>query len=204
MLKLIGLVAFSYLLGSFPSAYIATEMKKGLDIRKVGTRNAGASNVLLVAGPLLAVLVYIIDLFKGIVPVLLARNIIGTDISMGLCGLAAILGHDYSVFLRFTGGKGVATTTGVMFGINSVIISIVIVAWPFLVAAFNNFILASLICMLFIPVLMYSFKLSAVFIAFGISYFLVGLYTHREDIVRIIKGKHIRASEGIREYFGKA
>jgi len=201
MLNLIALVVFAYLLGSFPSAYIATEMKKGLDIRRVGTHNAGATNVLLVVGPLFAVLVYVADLFKGIVPVLLARNIIGTDFSMGLCGLAAILGHDFSIFLKFTGGKGVATTTGVMFGINSVIITIIIFIWPFLVALYNNFILASLMSMVFIPVLMYFFKLSGTFVAFGISYFLVGLYTHREDVVRIINGKHIKASEGIKDYF---
>jgi len=204
MLKLSALVIFSYLLGSIPSAYIAGKIKKHIDIRKVGTGNVGATNVLLVIGPIVAVLVYAVDLLKGLFPVLIARNIIGTDLSMGLCGLAAILGHDYSIFLRFTGGKGVATTTGVMFGINAVIISIVTVTWfLLLVPVTNYFILSSLIAMLMIPILMYLFKLSNTFIVFGILYFLVGLFTHRDAVVRIARGKEKRAFDSIKKYFSK-
>ena len=202
-INLIALVIFSYLMGSFPSAYLVGKIRKGIDIRREGSRNAGATNVLIVVGPLFAVLVYIADLLKGLIPVLLARNIIGTDISMGLCGLAAILGHDFPVFIRFSGGKGVATTTGAMFGINAVIISIIILAWLVLVGITDYFILSSLICMLFIPILMYFFKLSNTFMIFGFLYFLAGLFTHRYDVVRIISGKHPKAFDSIRKYFGK-
>lgn len=203
MLKLSALVIFSYLLGSIPSAYIAGKIRKSIDIRKAGTGNVGATNVLLVIGPIVAALVYAVDLLKGLIPVLLAGNIIGSDLSMGLCGLAAILGHDYPVFLKFSGGKGVATTTGVMFGINAVIIWIVIFAWFIvLVPATNYFILSSLICLLGIPILMYLFKLSNTFIVFGILYFLVGLFTHRDAVVRILTGKEKRALSSIRSYFG--
>lgn len=90
-----------------------------------------------------------------------------------------------------------------MFGINSFIISAIIIIWPLFVYLTDNFIVSSLFCMLLIPLLMCLNGLSAVFIAFGISYFLVGLFTHREDIVRIISGKHIRASKGIKDYFSK-
>jgi glycerol-3-phosphate acyltransferase PlsY len=201
--KLTALVVFSYLLGSFPSAYIAGKIRKGIDIRREGSRNAGATNVLIVVGPIFAALVYITDLLKGLIPVLLARNFIGTDLSMGLCGMAAILGHDFPVFIRFSGGKGVATTTGAMFGIHSVIMTILFFIWICFVALTDYFILSSLICMLLIPVLMYLFKLSGTFIIFGFLIFLAGLFTHREDVVRIFRGKHPKAFATARKYFGR-
>ena len=202
--KLTALVVFSYLLGSFPSAYIAGKIRKGIDIRREGSRNAGATNVLIVVGPIFAALVYITDLLKGLIPVLLARNFIGTDLSMGLCGMAAILGHDFPVFIRFSGGKGVATTTGAMFGIHSVIMTILFFIWICFVALTDYFILSSLICMLLIPVLMYLFKLSGTFIIFGFLIFLAGLFTHREDVVRIFRGKHPKAFATARKYFGRS
>jgi len=202
--KLIALVIFSYLMGSFPSAYLAGKIRKGIDIRREGSRNAGATNVLIVVGPIFAALVYVADLLKGLIPVLLARNFIGTDISMGLCGLAAILGHDFPVFIRFSGGKGVATTTGALFGIHSIIMTILFFIWILFVALTNYFILSSLICMLLIPVLMYFFKLSNTFMIFGILIFLAGLFTHRTDVVRIFSGQHPKAFDTAKKYFGRS
>ncbi|MFH1710452.1 MAG: glycerol-3-phosphate 1-O-acyltransferase PlsY [bacterium] len=201
MLKFTALVIFSYFLGSFPSAYLAGKIRKGIDIRQEGSRNAGAANVLVVIGPIFAALVYVTDLLKGLIPVLLARNIMGTDVSMGLCGLAAILGHDFPIFIKFSGGKGVATTTGAMFGIHSLIMTILLFAWIFFVALTNYFILSSLICMLLIPILMYLFKLSNTFMIFGFLYFLAGLFTHRKDVVRIFSGQHPTAFNSIKKYF---
>jgi len=203
MLKLIVLVIFSYLLGSFPSAYLAGKLKKGIDIRKKGSGNAGATNVLIVVGPIFAILVYIIDFLKGLIPVLLAREYFSTDLSMGLAGMAAILGHDFPVFIKFSGGKGVATTTGAMFGINATIMMTLLFAWILFVLLTNYFILSSLICMLLIPVLMYLFKLSNTFIIFGGLIFLAGLFTHRADVVRIFKGQHPKAFDTAKKYFGK-
>ena len=203
ILKLTGLIIFSYLIGSFPSAYFAGKIKKGIDIRRHGTGNVGATNVLLVVGPVFAILVYIIDVLKGLLPVLLARNIIGTDLSMGLAGIAAVLGHDFSIFLKFSGGKGVATTTGVMFGIHSLIASIVISAWVVFVVITDNFILSSLLCMLYIPILMCSFRLSSTYVIFGILYFLAGLFTHREDVVTIMNGQGNKALSAVRKYFSR-
>jgi acyl phosphate:glycerol-3-phosphate acyltransferase len=203
MNKLILLTIFAYLLGSFPSAYVAAKIKKGIDIRRHGTGNVGATNTLLVVGPIFAILVYAIDLLKGLIPVLLARSIFGTDLSMGLAGLAAILGHDFSIFLGFSGGKGVATTTGVMFGINQLITWIVILAWVVFVVITDNFILSSLLCMLYVPILMVSFKLSVTYVIFGVLFFLAGLFTHREDIVTIMNGQGRKALPSIRKYFNR-
>ncbi len=204
MLELIILIIASYLLGSIPSAYIAGKIKKGFDIRKQGSRNVGATNTLVMVGPISAVLVYSVDLFKGLIPVLIAKRLFGCDLSMGLAGLAAIIGHDYPIYLGFTGGKGVATTTGVMFGINAVIMWIIIFLWfVILVPVTNQFILSSLICILMIPVLMAVFKVSNTLLIFGLLYFLVGAFTHRGDIATIAQGKSPRAFDSIKKYLKK-
>ena len=202
MLQLITLVIFSYIIGSVPSAYIAGRLRKSIDIRKAGTGNVGATNTLIVIGPTIALIVYVFDLLKGLMPVLMAREIIGTDLSMGLCGLAAILGHDYPSCLRVTGGKGVATTTGAGFGLNANVMWMVIFAWfIILVPVTNYFIIASLVSMLLIPILMYYYKLSMTLVIFGWLFFLVGLFTHRKDVVRILKGQHPKAFESAKKYF---
>jgi glycerol-3-phosphate acyltransferase PlsY len=203
MAQLIILVIFSYLLGSVPSAYIAGKMKKGLDIRKEGSGNVGATNTLMVVGPFSAVFVYAFDLLKGLIPVLLAKHYIGTEVSMGLAGLAAVIGHDFSIFLRFSGGKGIATTTGAIFGINPSTMWILIAAWIIFVFITDYFIVSSLLCLIFLPVLMHIFRPSPVFIVFGVLFFLLGLFTHWKDIVRIRAGHGPRAIESMRKYFRK-
>jgi acyl phosphate:glycerol-3-phosphate acyltransferase len=104
MIKLSIFAFLCYLLGSVPSAYIIGKIKKGIDIRTKGTGNVGATNTLLVIGPSSAVLVYSIDVLKGFLAIWIAKIFVGTDVSIGLCGLTAILGHNYSIFLNFTGG----------------------------------------------------------------------------------------------------
>lgn len=201
MLSIVLLVVFSYLLGSIPTAYLAGKLKRGIDIRKRGSGNVGATNALVIIGPLVGLLVYIIDLLKGLIPVLIAKRFLGTDLSMGLAGLAAIIGHDYPIFLGFSGGKGVATTTGVMFGLDQRIMWIIVIAWfVVLVPLTNQFILSSLLCMLLIPLLMFTFRLSSTVVIFGCLYFLVGLFAHREDVVRIVKGQSPKAFDMVRQY----
>ncbi|MFC1559766.1 glycerol-3-phosphate 1-O-acyltransferase PlsY [Candidatus Margulisiibacteriota bacterium] len=202
-LKLIVLFVLAYLLGSIPSAYIAGRLKKGVDIRKAGTGNVGATNALIVAGPAIGALVYIFDVLKGVVPVLVAREVVGTDLSMGLAGLAAILGHDYSIFLKFSGGKGIATTTGVLFAINAQLMLWIFVGWCVFTGLTNYFVAASLLSTALVPITMYMWDFSQTYIIFGIVYFLIALYTHRQDTVRIIWGREKKARDSIKKFFKK-
>ncbi len=113
-------VICGYLLGSIPSAYIAGRLSKGIDIRTVGSRNMGAGNVYSEVGLKEAVLVLLADMGKGIGAILLVRWLIGTtllspfDLITGLTGLAAVIGHAFPAFLKFRGGKGGATTFGIL------------------------------------------------------------------------------------------
>jgi acyl phosphate:glycerol-3-phosphate acyltransferase len=113
-------IVIGYLLGSFPAAYLAGRLRRGIDIREVGSKNMGAMNVFYEVGPMEAVLVTLADLGKGIGAILLVRWLLGIpltaqfDFVTGLTGAAAIIGHIFPVFLKFHGGKGAATAIGIL------------------------------------------------------------------------------------------
>jgi len=114
MINIVIAIISAYILGSIPSAYLVARFKKGIDIRKVGSKNMGAMNVYYQVGLLEAALVLLADVGKGIVAILLARWL---DLSLTfqlLTGLAAVVGHAFPVFLKFRGGKGGATTLGIL------------------------------------------------------------------------------------------
>lgn len=112
--------AIGYALGSFPAAYLAGRLRKGIDIRQVGSKNMGAMNVFYQVGPLEATLVSIADLGKGIGAIVLVRWLLGKDLSSsfdfatGVTATAAIVGHIFPIFLKFRGGKGAATAIGIL------------------------------------------------------------------------------------------
>ncbi|WP_459128927.1 glycerol-3-phosphate 1-O-acyltransferase PlsY [Guggenheimella bovis] len=103
----------SYLYGSLPTAYLIGKIFGQVDLRKVGSGNLGTTNVARVLGIPLGVLNFLLDISKGIVPFLLARHFFGYDIGV-LCGVLGVFGHCYSIFLGFRGGKGVATSFGLI------------------------------------------------------------------------------------------
>lgn len=103
-----------YLMGSFPTGYVAARALKGVDPRKHGSGRTGGTNILRSAGRGAALLTVIGDFVKGLLPVLLARAVIGTDAAGVVAGLAAVVGHDHSIFLRFRGGAGSMTNAGVV------------------------------------------------------------------------------------------
>jgi glycerol-3-phosphate acyltransferase PlsY len=107
-------VLAAYLLGSLPFSHIITRWRTGADIRAVGIGNPGARNVWHVVGPWWGVLVGVLDAAKGFAAVLLARELTDLPLAALLAGPVSVLGHDFSVFLRFRGGKGLGTTVGVL------------------------------------------------------------------------------------------
>jgi acyl phosphate:glycerol-3-phosphate acyltransferase len=113
-------IIVGYVFGSFPAAYLAGRLRKGIDIRDVGSRNMGAMNVFYQVSPPDAVLVTLADLGKGVGAILLVRWLLGKelispfDFVTGLTATAAIMGHIFPVFLRFRGGKGAATAIGAL------------------------------------------------------------------------------------------
>ena len=109
-----AVLSLSYLLGSVPWGYMLLRWRRGVDIREYGSGRTGMSNVLRTAGGRVAALVLLLDLSKGILAVVLAREIIGPSEAEVAAGLLALIGHNWPVFLGFRGGRGIATGAGVL------------------------------------------------------------------------------------------
>ena len=109
----LAIVLLGYLLGGFPTAYLVSKWRLGKDIRSVGNRNPGAGNVSREVGLAFGVLVFVVDAVKGMVAVLVGQRLGAPDIALYIAAFVAILGHNFSPFLKFSGGKGAATAMGV-------------------------------------------------------------------------------------------
>lgn len=127
-----GLLA-GYLLGSLPTGFLAGKVLKGIDIRQRGSGNTGATNVYRVLGPAPGVVVLLIDIGKGLVPVLLVGRWLGMGSVQIVAGLGAVLGHMFTPFLRFKGGKGVATGAGVFLALAPIACLVGLCVWGALV-----------------------------------------------------------------------
>jgi glycerol-3-phosphate acyltransferase PlsY len=111
---ILGLILMSYIAGGIPTGYLVAKRFKGIDIREHGSGNPGTANVYRVAGTIPGLLTLAVDALKGFLPVLLAQSLYPGRLGVHIAtGAAAIVGHDWTVFLGFKGGKGVATTAGI-------------------------------------------------------------------------------------------
>lgn len=111
--ELLGIVLLGYLLGGFPTAYLVSKWRLGKDIRSVGNRNPGAGNVSREVGLTFGVLVFVVDAAKGMVATVIGQRLGAPDVAVYIAAFVAVLGHNFSPFLKFRGGKGAATAIGV-------------------------------------------------------------------------------------------
>jgi acyl phosphate:glycerol-3-phosphate acyltransferase len=120
----------SYLLGAIPTSYLAARAFRGIDLREHGSRNLGATNLYRVLGWRFAVPVGLFDAAKGLIPVLVfAPRVSSSELFALMCGLTAVVGHVFSVFVGFRGGKGVATAAGVMLGLTPAALGVALAVW---------------------------------------------------------------------------
>ena len=152
LILFILLVLGAYLLGSVPTAYLIAKWSRGIDIRQYGSGNIGASNVLATVSKRWSIPVTIFDLTKGMLMVGVAR-LLGLDIVQQVAiGLAAIIGHNWSVFLRFSGGRGMFTSLGVIL-ILSPKLGLVVLVLAYLFAPFRQLSLGVTIALISLPIL---------------------------------------------------
>ncbi len=202
-MELLLLVVASYLLGSIPFSQIFPKLK-GKDVQEKGTKNVGATNALVVAGPIMGVLALVGDVAKGFLAVALANYFFQPlPWPPVLAGLAAILGHDFSIFLKFKGGKGVATTGGTLLAMDPIFAGIVLLIWILLILVTRYFIPSTLIILGGLPLMMWTLNKRIEFITFALMVFVLALYTHREDMRRLLTGKELTTSDSIRHYMNK-
>ena len=177
---LIGII--SYLMGSIPFGYILTKIFLKKDIREIGSGNIGATNALRTGNKLIGYSTLLLDVMKAILPVLYVK--VNHPELIYIASLCAFLGHVFPVWLKFKGGKGVATYVGILFTINILLGFIFCVSWLliFLISKYSS--LSSLIGSLTIPLYIFFNDQMTNALFFGIMFVLI-FYTHRENIKRL-------------------
>ncbi len=211
ILKLIGVVLLGYLLGSIPFGLLVGRLFRGVDVREYGSGRTGVANILRTAGRRAGVIVFIADLAKGAVAVLLAGLIIGSSVAtlggvnLGLEGaqvmaaVAAIVGHDWSVFIRFQGGRGVTTAFG----------GLVVMSWPVAVICFVVFltlvalsryvsvgsILATASVLVWMTLLVLLWGGPVEYIVYGLLATALIVFQHRDNIGRLLAGTERKLGE---------
>jgi glycerol-3-phosphate acyltransferase PlsY len=185
------LVAGAYLLGSVPFGLLAVRLVTGRDIRTEGSGNIGATNVFRTVGPALGVVVLLLDMAKGAVPVVVARQIGAAPAVVVAAGLATIVGHNWPLFLKGKGGKGIATSYGVLLALSPVAGLIAAVIWVAAVAATRFASLGSLLGVLSVPVVMQVRGEPFAHVVFGVAAAGMGVYRHRANIQRLIAGEEL-------------
>ncbi len=196
-MKAAVLVLISYFLGSIPFGLILGKVFRGIDIRDFGSGNIGTTNVFRTLGPGLGTVVFVTDTAKGAGAVFLAKALMQGDSQAAwviVAGCLAIIGHMASIFLKFRGGKGVATSLGMIVGMNPLIAAICFVLWVTLVAVTRFVSVASIIASFSVTTMMYFSPVlfdAEVPRGYTITAFVAALLIllkHRSNIKRLIQG----------------
>lgn len=194
---------FAFLIGSIPTGLLIAK-RKGIDLRKVGSGNIGATNVMRALGKEAALLTLLGDAAKGAIPILLYKALLrfgvqppglgpmhysASPIVMeGILGLCAILGHDFSIFLKFKGGKGVATSLGVLLALSPHVALLTMTLW-LLAAKWTRYSsLSALVAFGLLPVSFYVIDYSKEKIAVALAVTFLLFIKHAANIKRLIKG----------------
>lgn len=203
MITLLAALGVAYLLGSFPSAYVIGRLVKGIDIRKHGSGNVGASNVFRVIGRKWGILVLLLDILKGflaatwVAPFAYEKSPVFSPLLYGLViGMVTVAGHNWTIFLKFRGGKGVATSLGVGLGLLPKAALLAFALWVLLLIPFGYISVSSIVAALSFPaciVLLYRDVPGFPWV-FAVSLVLAVLivYMHRSNIQRLKEGKEHR------------
>ena len=198
-MKITLIIISCYLLGSIPFGYIVGKLFKKVDIREFGSGNIGATNTLRTIGLPLASLVAIGDIGKGIFSIYLVQYFnIDNLLILTIAGLAVICGHDWSLFLGFKGGKGIATTIGVVFAFNPIIALLAVTVWVIVIITTRYASLSSIFALISIFVFTILFKQPYEYIAFSAIILVLGIFKHKDNIERLKLKKERKIGEKIK------
>ena len=193
-----GLI-FSYLLGTIPSAYIVTRIISGKDIRGLGSGNVGATNALRAVGKLPAFIVLCADILKGLAAVTVLASFIALKIDMpielirALFGFMSVAGHIFNVFLKFKGGKGVATSAGVLLGITPLGLLAGAIVFVVIVTATKYVSAGSIASAVIIPFFLLWTKAHYSYIVLSAVLCIVIVAKHKANINRLMCGRERKA-----------
>lgn len=184
----------SYVLGSLPTSYLAAKYGAGIDLREVGSKSLGATNVYRILGWRYAIPVGVIDMAKGAIPVLLFAPRAGTAAWIPLAtGTAAVLGHVFSAFVRFRGGKGVATAAGVVVALQPAALGLAAIVWVGVLLATRIVSVASIASAVAFPLTVWIVDRDNVWVlGAGSALALFIVFTHRSNLRRLLDGTEHR------------
>ena len=199
-MKLVLALWISYFLGAIPTAYIAGRLLKGIDIRKHGSGNVGATNVFRVLGKWPGIVVLVLDILKGVLAVTIVGDIFGlTEVGQRvLLALVVVAGHNWTVFLDFKGGKGIATSLGALIGLTIKIVFIrpvlffTLLIWLVVFLSTGFVSLASIIAAVFLPIIMALTSQAFPLVVLGAIFCVFVVARHRPNIKRLWDGQESR------------
>lgn len=193
-MKVLFVLAASYLLGSIPWGYLVGVWWKGLDIRRYGSGNIGTTNAFRILGPGPGIVVLLGDILKGTLAVLLAKSV-GGELLAVTAGLAAIAGHSWSIFLGFRGGRGVATGAGVILGLVPLAIPILFLLWAVTILITRYVSLGSITAAVAAPVVMGWVGHSWLMALLGLLAGAAVIIRHQPNLERLRRGTEPRIGE---------
>ena len=182
-----------YLLGSFPSGFLAGKIAKGIDIRSFGSGSTGATNVLRHIGKRAAITVFLLDVFKGFLSILLAKYFLLNDSWQVAIGLSSLIGHIWPIWLNWRGGKAVATGLGIFLGLSWQVGLATLGIFILMITLFRIVSLASISAAFALPLIMFfsfnSSNISLPFLIISLLAMTLVIWRHRGNIARLVKGK---------------
>lgn len=196
MLGFIIAAAVSYLLGSIPNGLILGKLIWGVDLRQHGSGNIGATNAWRTIGKAGGFSIFLLDMLKGAISAYLGLHLGGGELAGIICGLLAIAGHSWSVFLGFKGGKGVATGLGVIAMLMPMVTAIVFLVWLAIVKATGYVSLGSIVAAVLVPVLALFMGLHTDFMVLGLIAAVFIVYRHKSNITRLLNGTESKIKSG--------
>ncbi len=199
MLEIFIAILLGYFIGSIPTGYLIVKAKTGEDIRNIGSGSTGATNVKRVLGKDWFFITMLLDAIKGAFPVVIATLFLSAYTQYGIVPVAAaiavLLGHSKSIFLKFTGGKSVASGVGTILALNLPVGLIIALIWGIITWISKYVSLGSMIALAISPFLMLAFKQPVGYIAYCALGAIYIIYLHRENIKRLIKGEENKVRE---------
>lgn len=186
MENIILLLIFSYLIGSIPFSLLIGKIFYKVDIREHGSGNIGTTNTFRILGKKAGIVVLVLDIFKGALPIYITM-LLGTDIHIFIPGLISAIGHVYPIFLKFRGGKAVATGGGAVLAFNPIVF-IILVSTFLITLKLSKFVSLSSIVAAVTLIILSLFLQDLLFMAFAIVLGLVVIIRHISNIKRIIDG----------------
>lgn len=190
------IILLGYMIGSIPNGLLIGKWLCGVDIRQFGSKNIGATNAFRVLGPWPAFWVLLTDAAKGVIGVYLGHLLIGTPLGQLAGGIATMAGHNWSVFLGFKGGRGVATGLGVIAVLFPKITGMIFVVWVAIVYFTRYVSLGSIVGAALLPVLVWWFGEKPEYLYFSILAALFVIVRHRPNIERLLQGTELKIKAG--------